>query len=212
MTESAKKGAFCLAAPLALAACATAAPPPPAITTFLADNCPTSPDLSLAVDMTPEKERRVWPVDGALAEDSPCIDWEGANGPYMVYQLPTDGIDSVIEVGTLLEGARLVSPNFVILDESGNQTRTFTPEQYQFRSSIYSVQFVPQEGESYVLVTTNPVRIGKSYDALVTGTVTNSYYTGYGVFVWTSGLDYATSRGFSYTGAIRANVYRNDDD
>ena len=106
----------------------------------------------------------------------------------------------------------MFSPDVIVLDEAGAVSRSFDAEQYMFRPGIYSVQFVPQEAERYVLVTSNPARMGKQVDAIESGTSSTYIYTGYGGTNWRSGNEQAMSRGFSHEGIVRANVYRADKD
>ncbi len=200
------------AVPLLLAGCATVEPPALPLSSFAANDCTARPELAGAVSLQPEKDKRIWMVTQPIGAQSPCLTWEGANGPYLVFALPAGGWDAPIEVGSLIEGARIFSPHVVLLDESGAQMRTFTPEQYQVRSSIYSVQFMPQPAERYVLVTSNPARIGTSYDAIRTGTRTSYYYTAFGAGSWTSGVEAHISSGFSYGGLVQARVARPEEE
>lgn len=197
--------------PLLLSGCATVEPVPP-LSTFGANDCAAGPDLTRAISLQPEKDKRIWVLEQPIGAGSPCLTWEGVNGPYLVFALPSGGWDAPIEVGSILEGARIFSPHVALLDESGRQVRTFTPEQYQFRSAIYSVQFIPQPAERYVLVTSNPARIGTSYDAIRTGTRTTTFYTGFGAANWTSGIEAQISSGFSYDGTVQARVARPEED
>ena len=202
-----------IVAALLLAGCATTmAPPPIALTEFGAVDCVTSPDLLNAISLLPEKDRAVWVVDRVLDGRSSCLNWEGSSGPYLVFALPAplpgEAWGAPVEIGGVLEPLRLFSPHVVLLDSQGVPTRTFEPDQYLVRSSIYSVQFQPQPGESYALVTSNPARMGSAYEGIRTGTSTSYIYTGFGAMAWTTGVEQSVSTRFSYAGMVRALVYR----
>lgn len=193
-----------------LAGCATAPLPPPALT-FSGQNCAVAPDLARAQSLAPEERKKHHSVFTQVDALTPCLHKGGVATPYVLYAIPSNQV-SMIEVGAQLEGQRIFSPNVSILDKSGNQVRTFGPEQYLFRTGLYSVQFVPQAGDRYILVTADPERVGKDYNSVFVGTSTTTYWTGFGAANWTSGIDQNMSRTFSYDGVLVANVHRPDDE
>lgn len=194
-------------APALLAGCATAVPPPAPVLGYARTDCAAAPDLAGAVSLVPEKPKAVWNVDRPIGT-GPCLGSAGAASPYLVFALPASGTARMIEVGALLEGARIFSPSVVLLDAEGKQTRSFAPDQYMMRTGLYSVQFTPGDAERYALVTVDPARVGQSYDALVTG-VSSTYVPlgAYGGTNWRAGHEAMTSRGFSYEGTVRVNLY-----
>ena len=129
-----------------LSACATAPAPLPPLTTYDRVDCHPSPDLTQAVSLTPLKDKRVWVVNNPIGQGD-CLSRDGAMGPYVVYELPTHGTAQLIELGSLLEGARIFSPTVVLMDEGGRETRVMKPEHYMLRSNLYSIQFQPTEHE-----------------------------------------------------------------
>jgi hypothetical protein len=72
------------------------------------------------------------------------------------------------------------------------------------------VQFRPRAGEAYVLVSADPALVGQRYDSIVIATSTASAATAAGAFSWTTGVDGAQSRTFSYEGTIQVSVYDSD--
>lgn len=180
---------------------------PEAVTVYGAENCDTAPNLARAASLTPERPKRYFavtlPVDGM----TPCLRQAEARSPYVVYALPAEGAARMVEVGGAIEPARIFSPAVAILDEQGNVLRSFAPGQYLYRGGVFSVQFVPQTGERFVLVTADPGRVGRRYDAIAISTSTTTIATPYFISNWQSGHDQSISRIFSYEGAIVAIVH-----
>lgn len=196
----------CAASALPLAGCATTPPSPPALQYARAD-CAAAPDLSRAISLTPDKKKRVWALDQPVGSNAPCLARGGGNAPYLLFSLPPAGSVRMVELGSLLEVERLFSPDVILLDELGATTRSFTPDHFMFRPGLYSVQFVPQANERFALVTADKARIGQSYDSLSLGVSSTTITTAYGATNWRSGQETQFSRGFSYEGTLRANVY-----
>lgn len=192
-----------------LAGCATPAPPPP-VTTFARANCVAAPDLAAAVSLTPDKEKAAHTVTTPVNADTPCLSHPGGARPFVLYALPADSQDKTLIIGGLLEAARIVPPVVTLLDRQGAVLRTFEASDYFFRGSVYSVQFVPRAGEAYALVTVDTNRVGQRYDSIAIGTSTASTYAAGATVSWTSGVDTAQSRVFSYEGSIQAAVFDGD--
>ncbi|RJY08676.1 hypothetical protein [Aurantiacibacter aquimixticola] len=196
-----------------LAACASAPPIQRPVTSYApVAACPETPSFANAVSVVPEKDKAVWLVDHQLDSTSPCLTMSGVSGPYAVFALPETRWNAPIEVGSVVGPAALFSPHVEILGADGSQMRSFTPEHYNMRSHMsgrtYSVQFMPQDGERYVLVTSNPARIGSAIEGIATSTVTNTMWYGYGAANWTSGVEAQLASAFSYEGPVRVNVFR----
>lgn len=202
-----------LAVAAGAAGCATTTPvPPPAATLeYVRTDCVSAPDLSTSISLTPDKERATFSVMAPVSGTTPCLAQpDGATSPYVAFALPTDFADKTVIVGTVLEALRIMSPTVVILDHNGQLTRSFSAEDYMYRGPVYSVQFRPRDTEAYVLVTADPSRVGARYDSIVVGVVTTTYYTGYGAANWSSGVEAAQSRTFSYEGTVQVTVADSD--
>ena len=194
---------------LALGACATPVPPQLPVLSYARADCAAQPDLAGAISLAPDKDKRIWTVNRPVAGDTPCLQRGGIAAPYLVLALPRAGSVRMVEIGSVMEGARVFSPAVVLLDGNGVETRSFAPDQYAVRTGLLSVQFSPSERDRYALVTVDPTRMGHSYDAITTGT--GSTYVPLGTtggMNWRSGHEWQSSRGFSYEGVMRANVYR----
>lgn len=155
-----------IAAPLAtlvLAACVTAAPPPPeAVLQFTpAAPCASALSAAKAVSLTPETPAgttlRAAAVGGPEAQ---C--YSGADNvarPYALFAVP-DGQVASVNAGAMLEGRRVLAAQVSTLDAELNVMRTFARQDFQHRGRTYSVLFRPIAGERYILVTTDAAAIG----------------------------------------------------
>ena len=201
-----------LAAGLAatVAACATAAPPLPAVLAFDGAGCTAAPALAGALSLIPEEERARHSVETQVTALTPCLTRDGESVPYVVYARPSDTDDKTLAVGGLLEAMRIFAPSVSVLDRDGRVTRTFEAHDYMFRGPAYSVQFRPRAGDAYVLVTSQPALVGQRHDAIQIGTNTTTVYTGYGASNITTGWDANTSRHFSHEGVVQVLVHDTD--
>ena len=193
-----------------LTACATPAPPLPAVFNFAGAGCATAPVLTGALSLIPEEERARHSVEAQVTSTSPCLNRENGSVPYVVYAMPADIGDKTLAVGGLLEAMRIFAPSVSVLDRDGRVTRTFEPHDYMFRGPAYSVQFRPREGDAYILVTSEPALVGQRHDAIQIGTNTTTVYTGYGASNITTGWDANTSRHFSHEGGVQVLVHDTD--
>lgn len=205
--------AVVLAGAVSLTACATATPIPiPSATLkYTRTDCAAAPDLADAISLTPDKERATFSVSAPVSATTPCLTQaEGWTTPYVTFALPADHADKTVIVGTVLEPLRIMSPTVTILDRDGRVSRTFETEDYMYRGAVYSVQFRPRETEAYVVVTAEPSRVGQRYDSISVGVVTTTVYTGYGASNWSSGVEAAQSRTFSWEGTVQVQIADND--
>lgn len=189
-----------------IAGCASVPGAPP-ITTYAANDCASAPHLDGALSLIPEKDKRAFTVSAPVGSMSPCLRNGPEETPYILFAIPLETNVKMIEVGAQMEALRIFSPAVAILDESGNQLRSFTPDQYLYRGPVFSVQFSPQRGERFILVTADPARIGQSYDAIALSTSSTPIVSPYFVSNWTSGIDQNISRTFSYEGSVMAIVH-----
>ena len=177
--------------------------PPEAVLSYAAIGCRASPDLTTAIPLPLAAGKREGETVRTLVDAStPCLEVNGSGSPYLIYAIPA-AANRLVELGGVIEQARVFPPSVSILDSNGETLRSFASADFQNRGDRYSVQFVPQEGERYILVTVDRSLVGSSYDAVATGTTTSYIGTGY----WTSGVDRTVSRSRSYHGAVVATVY-----
>ena len=195
-----------------LGGCTTTTPAIPPTLAYDRPACPTVVDTAGAIGLTPEKDKAIWTVDAHLAGNGACLRRGAVAAPYLVFALPDAAHAKMVEIGSVLELERVLSPKVVLLDAAGAETRSFRRDQYMFRPGLLSIQFVPQVNERYALVTVDPEPVGESHDTIVSNTSTTTVYTGFGASNWRSGQERMMSRGFSYEGPVRALVYRPDKD
>jgi hypothetical protein len=200
-----------LAGGVLLAGCATA-PPPPATLSFAGHDCATAPDLAKAVSLTPPKPKAMFVVSTpiglpAAGQPAACLQRAGTSRPYVLYALPAEPAGKTLTVGSVLEGARIFSPEVSILDARGQVTRTFAAPDYFYRAEVFSVLFQPKAGDAYVLVAADPARVAQRYDSIAIGTQTTATYVAGMTMSWTRGVDEKRSRTFSYDGVVQVTVY-----
>lgn len=191
-------------------ACATAAPPSPAMLTYAGMDCSTAPDLSSAISLTPDKERAVHLVASPIGTDTPCLIRTDRSVPYLIYALPADFGDKTLNVGSTLEAMRIFAPNVEVLDAQGRLMRTFERREFFYRGPVYSVQFRPRQGEAYLLVTAAPELVGQEYDSIQIGVATTVVPVGVYSAVVNTGTEAKQLRTFSYDGTVRVSI--NDTD
>lgn len=191
-----------IGAALALPLFACAAPVPPAVTSYAAVACAATPDLARAVAL-PAGKPRGEVVRTLVDAATPCLDVAGFRTPYIVYAIPA-AANRMIDVGGAVEAARAFPPAISILGADGQPLRTLGSDQIYPRGDRVSAQFIPRDGERYILVTVDPALVGTSYNSVATG-VSTTYLGTLGS--WTSGVDETVSRGRSYYGAVLATVY-----
>jgi hypothetical protein len=194
---------------LGVAGCVTVAPPEPAMLTFDRTDC-TAVDLSKAISLTPAKEQAVHYVSAPVDATSPCATLDAKSSAYALFAIPTDSEDKTLTVGAYLEPLRILSPAVSVLDAEGRETRRFKSDEFMYRGMNYSVLFRPRPNERFVLVSSDPERVGQRYDSISIGTNATTTYTGYGTATIRTGVDTAQSRAFSYYGAAQVTV--NDAD
>lgn len=192
-----------------LAGCVTVALPTPATLTFDRTDC-MAVDLTKAISLTPPKEQAVHYVSAPVDQTAPCAALDGAYSAYALFAIPDDTEDKTLTVGAYLEPLRILSPAVTIFDAEGRMTRGFGSEEFMYRGMNYSVLFRPRANERFVMVSSDPSRVGQRYDSISIGTSATTAYTGYGTATIVSGVDSAQSRVFSYDGLAQVTV--NDAD
>lgn len=201
---------FLIAATLAalLSACATpAAAPPPAVIEYAHTDCTASPELSGAVSLTPSRESAEFDVSSEVNDKTPCVGDTATGTPYIVYALPADYGDKTITVGASVERARIFAATATLLDANGAVTRTFASDQFTYRGGIYSAQFRPHQGDTYLVVKADRAIVGLNYESITLGTGSTAACSAGGCFNWSYGTEAHGVTTFSYTGTIQVQVF-----
>jgi hypothetical protein len=186
----------------ALAGCTTTPPSPPVLS-YAGTNCGAAPDLTSALPLAAGKKEGE-AVLTPLTATAPCVEMNGFRSPYVVYRVP-DAANRMVDVGGVVEQLRVFPPAVATLGVDGTTIRKFEPTRFQNRGGRYSVQFIPQDDERYILVTVDPRAVGTSYQEVTTGVSTT--YLGLGGATWMSGVDETVKRSRSYEGVVVATVF-----
>jgi len=190
-----------------LTACATPVPAPPAVTEYAHTDCTAAPELSGAVALTPPRERAEFDVSTVVNEQTPCVGDAASGAPYVVYTLPTEYEDKTITVGASVESSRIFAANAVLLDANGAATRMIGSDQFAYRGGLYSAQFRPHQGETYLLVKADRAIVGNTYNSITLGTGTATGCGPGACFNWSYGTEAHGATTFSYTGTIQIQVF-----
>ncbi len=202
---SKKTAALVLA--LMLGACATPPPPPPALLSIDGRQCDDDVDLAGAIDLISPKEKKRYTITQDIGADSPCVNLEdGGKATYALFRLPGFAPESVMIAGGVLEQARIFAPDIALLDEDGAPSRVFTRDDFLFQGVVYGVQLRPRAEERYILIRAAPELVGAEYDSVTLGIDTQTICTGMFCMNSYSGIDYETTRQFSYAGAVSVTI------
>lgn len=188
---------------LAMAGCASPPPPPPALLSMDGRECDDAVNLEAAASLDPQKSKKRYTVTREIGAAAPCINLEdGKKASYALFRLPDFAPSSVIIAGGELEEVRIFAPNVQLLDEAGVPLRGFTREDFLFQGVTYGVQLKPRDGERYILIRAEPDLVGQEYDSVTIGVNTQTICTGYFCMNSYSGVDFESTRQFSYSGKV----------
>jgi hypothetical protein len=188
-----------------LAGCVTETPPAPAVTAFApVAACTETPALAAAASLTPEEPAGRMERIVDLTAEAQCLrQASGGQVPYAIFALPTQGKVASISAGAILEENRIVPPVVSTLAADGRVLRTFAADDFHQRGRGVSVLFAPRAGETFVLVTPEPTRVGGAH-MLVAGDPNGATVP--------SHLRPSMSRAYSFAGQVFARVYFSDPD
>ena len=190
-----------------LAACASSPPPPMAVVEITDKICDAEPDLLTPQALAPEKPKKLSDEIYQFKNDTPCFTKDGLSTNYMVFALPSQTENLALTIGGLKAQHRTLAADIAILNEEGEITRRFDREKYMDIGSVFGVQFRPRDGEAFVLVTTDPERVGEAVVSHETRLLQSQGYTGTGGSYTTfSGAESLSSRTFSHEGMLRVRV------
>jgi len=198
-----KHASIASALALVVAACATT-PPPAAVLSPPTGPCDAQLVLEDVLLLEAPRGSSAKRMAAPLLAETPC--WadpvSSENVPYVVAQLPETEGQVLLTVSSVNEAIRMLALNVRMLNAEGAVVRSFERDNYLSLGDGYSLQIRPREGETMVLVTSAPELVGKSIESIHMGIVTNSTYTQYGSFNYSSGMDSNHSRQFSYEGSV----------
>lgn len=196
---------------LGVAGCATAPPPPLAVTEITGKTCAEKPDLSKAISLTPKRKAQWTDFSTPVESKTECMLVDGKPSNYLVYALPAFPSNHTLTVGSQFEAMRLMEPIVLVLNADGQAIRTFPRDRLANIGAMLGVQFRPSDDARYVLVQINAANVGAETKSFETQLLTqhNTYIgpTGYvSGYQTSSGQERAYVRKFSHEGMITVRV------
>lgn len=194
---------LCILSALLTAACATAPPAPEALLSIDNRTCDNALQMDSAAPLIPERSKRRYTISADVDESAPCLNLEdGGKVTYALFSLPDYAAQTTIIAGAQMEEKRIFAANIMLLDAQSAVTRTFDREDYLFQGNTYGVQIRPRNNERYLLVQTDPEIVGEAYDSVTIGVNASTMCTGLWCSNVYSGVDYQSTRVFSYAGKV----------
>lgn len=189
-----------------LAGCVQANNPPPTLT-LAAAHCDSAPNLSLAQDLPlGDKKSAAKMVD--IKADGPCLLGSGGRARlYTLFRLPTDAATPfTLRVSSPAQGKVVLAPKIALLDGEGGVTREIADNTLLFRGGALGTLFRLRTEDRYLLVTSDPDRVGKRFARTAT-TMTSTTVSGGGVATTLYSADDLTSDyTFSHSGKLDVRV------
>lgn len=204
MTARRRTGGVLLAG--LLAGCVQANEAPPTLT-LAAAHCDSAPNLTLAQELPLGDKKSVIKVVDVKA-DGPCLRaGEGRARLYTLFRLPTDtATPFTLRVSSPAQGKVVLAPKIVLLDAEGGVSREIADSALLFRGGALGTLFRLRTEDRYLLVTSDPDRVGKRF--LRTATTLNSTTVSGGGVTTTlySADDQTSDYTFSHTGKLDVRV------
>lgn len=198
---------------LLLASCATTAPIIPIpVTDISSKTCSDTPDLASALALTPPKKRTDHFVNTIVDSTKACVKIDGKPANYVVYTLPNFPDNHTITIGGLQEQLRTFAPIISVLDKDGKVSRAITEDRLSVLGNTYGISIRPSANDKYILVTSNPILVGKEVSTHETRiAVTTGYSYNPATYGGTSynqyhGVEGKALRTYSHEGTIAVTV------
>jgi hypothetical protein len=183
---------------------------PPAVTEITGKTCVQAPDLTTAVALAPPKKRADHFVNTVVDNTKSCLNIDGKAANYIVYSLPDFPDNHTITLGGVQEQLRTFAPIISILDKDGKTTRAITDDRLSVLGNVYGISVRPAVTDKYILVTSNPLLVGKETSTHETriAVSTNYAYNPYGGTTYNTyrGVEAKANRTFSHEGTIGVTV------
>ncbi|MGE5516501.1 MAG: hypothetical protein ACM31D_11850 [Bacteroidota bacterium] len=189
-----------------LAGCAPANTAPPTLT-LAATNCDAAPNLALAEELPlGDKNSAAKLVD--LKADGPCLrDGEGRARLYTLFRLPADAASPfTLRVSSPAQGKVVMAPKIALLTAEGGVAREIADNALLFRGGALGAMFRLRSEDRYLLVTSDPDRVGKKFMRTATTLNSSTVSAGRGVATFYSADDQTSDFIFSHTGKLDVRV------
>jgi Maltose operon periplasmic protein precursor (MalM) len=180
---------------LALAGCVTHAPP-----TLTLDGraCADRPDLAAARSLALDSE-----IGVSIDDKTPCVTRDdGARTILVAFRLPVAPESYVVSVTSQPQGSALFSPHLTLLDRDGRPVRQIDRESLVNRGRSLSAAFRSRPGEVYLLISSDPARVGARADQFISSTQSTMVFTGVGYFFIHTGNEQVIPVTGSHSGFI----------
>lgn len=189
-----------------LAGCVRANDAPPTLT-LAADHCDSAPNLALAQELPLGDKKSVAKTVDVKA-DGPCLRGEeGRARLYTLFRLPTDaGTPFTLQVSSPAQGKVVLAPKIVLLDAEGGVSREIADSALLFRGGALGTLFRLRTEDRYLLVTSDPDRVGKRFLRTATTMTSTTVSSGSGFATFHSASDQTADYTFSHTGKLDVRV------
>ncbi len=189
-----------------LAGCVQPNAAPPTLT-LAATNCASAPNLALAQDLPLGEKKSAYKLV-EVKVDAPCLrDGDGRARLYSLFHLPPAAATPfTLRVSSPAQGKAVLAPKIALLDAQGGVAREIADDALLFRGGAFGTLFRLRPEDRYLLVTSDPARVGKRF--MRTATTLNSamVYTGTGFSTYHTGADHTSDYTFSHTGTLDIRV------
>jgi len=196
-----------LVAFVALAAgCATRTPP---LTSLAGRNCDDAVDLASATPLPLDAEK---PFEARVGAEARCIRTaDGAEGAYLLFELPRSAGPFHVVVESLTVGKSLFAPQVTVLDARGRAGRGLEVERFNTRGTTLqgTLFFEAVASERYLLVTSLGGHVGTSQTRRMQSIRTTPVFTGYVSFVVSHGAEAERAVVYAHNGHLRLHARSN---
>ncbi|MCR6629973.1 MAG: hypothetical protein NVV74_07935 [Magnetospirillum sp.] len=192
-----------------LAACGQTAKQVPLTLTVPATNCAASPNLATAKALVMPEGKKSVQQEVDVATDAPClVEGSGKARYYTVFALPrtSGGGALTASVSSPAQGGVVFAPRISVLGESGEILRDIPEANLMFRGNVLSAVFRLRPEERYLLVTSNPERVGNNFKRTTASVGASTVPVGTGTFTTYSGTDLTLGYTYSHTGKVLVSI------
>lgn len=166
---------------------ACASPPPPPLLTISDKGCVAAPDLATALPIPLKSDS---PVKAVFDAKTACLKPDGgAPRLYAAFVLPESPEPFFLSVTSKSNGRGVLAPHLTLLDSNGKMVREIAYDKFLFRGNGLNTAFRPQEGEKFIVITSEPAVVGQSSSGIVASIQTTTVPAGAGYFMMNTGRE-----------------------
>lgn len=186
----------------ALFAMGCAKPPPPALS-LEGRSCTTAPTLSGAPAVTLDDKTVTAKLDGNAA----C--WQSGASPasvYSVFALPKSDQPYIVSVISEPVGQGLFAPRVVFADDDGTTLREASRDSFMSHGLSLQANLRVRPNERYLIVASDPERVGQNVSQLVGSVQTTVAPVGLGFVAVHIGSEATTTLTYAYSGVVKVSA------